>query len=268
MKGRKALKTAIFSWFGYEIEMEQRLKLIKNAGFDSVVLWWGEHNLGSTIKRTDQPNLVYKHGLSIENVHFPYENVNLIWQDSINGKEYQQYIINLINECSCFNIKTAVIHLLWGFNNLQPTKTGLERIKNIVNAAQQADVTIAFENLVFLEHLDFVFNNISSEKIGVCFDSGHQNCFNKDKNILREYSNKIVAVHLHDNDGINDLHMIPFDGNIYWQQVMADLKNSSFRSALTLEVDMRRHKLYKTLSAEEFLDKAFNSLKRLKSLIK
>lgn len=260
------MQSAIFTWFGLAIEMDERLKLIKDAGFNSVALWWGEKNLGSTIKRTDQPELVFKHGLSIENVHFPYSDINFLWEDTINGRDYEQYIINLIKECSDFNIKTAVLHLLRGYKRLSKSKVGLDRLKNIVSTAQQADVKIAFENLVFSDYLDFVFENISSEHMGVCYDSGHQNCFTPNRNILQHYSEKIIAVHLHDNDGINDLHMIPFDGSINWHRAMKDLKSSCFNSALTLELDMGRYEGYKTLSPMQFLEKAYNSIIQLKNL--
>lgn len=32
-------KSGIFSWFGFPIPMEERLRMIKDAGFDSVLLW-------------------------------------------------------------------------------------------------------------------------------------------------------------------------------------------------------------------------------------
>ena len=36
------MQTGICFWFGYPITTEKRLKLIADAGFDSVFSWWGD----------------------------------------------------------------------------------------------------------------------------------------------------------------------------------------------------------------------------------
>jgi len=30
----------IYDWFGYELPIKERYRLIKEAGFDGVLLWW------------------------------------------------------------------------------------------------------------------------------------------------------------------------------------------------------------------------------------
>lgn len=36
------VKTGIHDWFGYRIDNEERFKLIREAGFNSVLFWWGD----------------------------------------------------------------------------------------------------------------------------------------------------------------------------------------------------------------------------------
>ncbi len=31
----------IYDWFGYDLTISERYKLIKEAGFDGVLMWWG-----------------------------------------------------------------------------------------------------------------------------------------------------------------------------------------------------------------------------------
>ena len=31
---------------------------------------------------------------------------------------------------------------------------------------------------------------------------------------------KLIALHLHDNDGISDQHLLPFDGTVNWKNIM------------------------------------------------
>ena len=33
----------IYDWFGYELPIKERYRLIKEAGFDGVLLWWSEY---------------------------------------------------------------------------------------------------------------------------------------------------------------------------------------------------------------------------------
>ncbi len=35
------MKTGINGWFGYIIEPNEKFKMIKQAGFDHMLLWWG-----------------------------------------------------------------------------------------------------------------------------------------------------------------------------------------------------------------------------------
>ncbi|MGN7385233.1 hypothetical protein [Paenibacillus sp. SAFN-117] len=37
----------IYDWFGYELPIKERYQLIKEAGFDGVLLWWSEDYSGT-----------------------------------------------------------------------------------------------------------------------------------------------------------------------------------------------------------------------------
>lgn len=38
-------KTSTFAWFGYSLDINERLRLIKQSGFDGVMLWWGDEHI-------------------------------------------------------------------------------------------------------------------------------------------------------------------------------------------------------------------------------
>ena len=44
------------------------------------------------------------------------------------------------------------------------------------------------------------------------------------------------ALHLHDNDGKDDLHLLPTRGVIAWESVLTPLKKIGYRGDLTLEI--------------------------------
>ena len=259
------MDNAIHAWFGYSIRMDERLKMIRQAGFDSVLLWWSDEFNTVEDAKEIQPELVQKHGLKIENVHLPFDNINSMWQDSCIGDAYEAYLQQLICQCPDFGIPTAVLHLTNGPTPPPLCSRGLDRFKRLVACAEQRQIAIAFENLRRVDYLDAIFDNISSSSIGVCYDSGHNACFTPERDILKEYGDKIIAVHLHDNDGLSDLHLLPFDGVIDWGTKSQDLMNLPRDLAWALEVVNTGSEKYKDLTAEEFLAAAFTRLQRLKS---
>jgi sugar phosphate isomerase/epimerase len=113
--------------------------------------------------------------------------------------------------------------------------------------------------------MDYIFQEFSSPKLVFCYDSGHNNCYTPQRDFLRQYGSKLFALHLHDNDGIEDLHMIPFDGNIAWDKVKEQVEGAGYSGPIVLEVEQGRHRKYKNMSAEEFLSRAFSSTAKLQN---
>ena len=58
-------KFSIFSWFGFPIPMEERFKLIKEAGFDGVLLWWSDEYAKVDGNKSFHPELARRNGLGM-----------------------------------------------------------------------------------------------------------------------------------------------------------------------------------------------------------
>lgn len=93
-------------------------------------------------------------------------------------------------------------------------KTGLSRIRKIVEYAKELDMKVAFENTKIKGYLEYVINNIKDENVGICFDAGHYHVHFDDEFNFELFKDRIFAVHLHDNDKSDDLHLLPFDGTV------------------------------------------------------
>ncbi|MFL0270143.1 sugar phosphate isomerase/epimerase family protein [Candidatus Clostridium radicumherbarum] len=247
------IKTGISYWFGYQIENKERFKLIKESGFDNVFLWWGDEFINYDGNKKLLPGMARTVGLNVENVHAPFDNTNCIWTQTINAEDIVKRYSQCIIDCSQQNIPTAVIHLTNGDTPPQPTLLGLDRIKYLVELAEQKGVNIALENLRRPEYLQFVFLNIQSSRLGFCYDSGHENCYSKGTDLLSTYGDKLMALHLHDNDGTDDQHRIPGEGTINWDSIVRKIKSTSYSGAISLEVTNEFSKQYYGISAHEFL---------------
>ena len=213
-------KLGIYYWFGFDIDFKERFQIIKEAGFQATSLWGGVDNKINEKEWNMLPDLARKTGLEVENVHIPFENANFIWESEDNFQIYFGEIKKAIDYCHNHQISTGVLHLTRGFDIPKIENIHLERIKNIVYYAEEKNINVALENLKQYKILDFVFQNIQSERLGFCYDSGHERCWATHENFLDKYNSKLMAVHLHDNTGAGDKHDLPFDGRCNWKNIM------------------------------------------------
>lgn len=258
--------TGIFSWFSYNLPIEERITLIKNAGFDAASLWWDGENKNKELEITR------KLGLRIDNIHAPFPNANDIWIDCSGGDDYIDMLISCVNDCATHEIPAAVIHTSSFSNPVGISELGLDRIKKLVEAAENKRIKLAFENLNSLQHLDYIFGSIKSEYVGFCYDSGHENCNHPDADCLSLYGDRLFAVHIDDNFGDGDTHLLPFDGTINWTVTLNKLKKCRAIDFLTLEVDFNpkheKSRIYENLKAEEYVRSAHEKAVRLLDMLK
>ena len=57
---------------------------------------------------------------------------------------------------------------------------------------------------------------------------------------IQEISRNLVALHVHDNDGIRDLHQIPYEGVIDWADFARALSETCWNGVLSLEAGVSR----------------------------
>jgi sugar phosphate isomerase/epimerase len=163
-----------------------------------------------------------------------------------------------IEDCKRLNIPTVVAHLSYS-ESPPPNDVGLGRTKQIVEMAEQSNVNVAFENTGANAHIHHIFNNIKSERLGFCFDSGHQNLVKTNIDCLKEFGNRLMAMHLNDNDGNNDAHLLPFEGTVDWDKITQQLKYIQYKGAIAFEVDSNKY----DYTPEEFLKKRITEQKNL-----
>lgn len=75
------------------------------------------------------------------------------------------------------------------------------------------------------------------EHVGVCYDFGHGNLVGgfqrQDLNVI---GHRLRAVHVQDNHGLTDEHLLPFHGTTDWAEAMAGLVDIDYQGDLTYEV--------------------------------
>ncbi len=248
----------IYDWFGYELPIKERYRLIKEAGFDGVLLWWSEY-----LDRNDYrngPQIVREAGLVIENIHTPFQVQDNIWLDNLDGEASIHCYLQCVADCAEFEIPTMVVHLP---NDDKPYNAlGLDRIKRIAEKAEKIGVNIALENLRNFTNLSYILEQVASTRIGFCYDCCHHYHYYPNYDLLSMYGSRLMALHLHDYNG-NTIHQLPFDGTINWSAALKRIAETGYSGATAIEV---MNWDYKALSVKEFLHEAFERAKRLQAL--
>ena len=244
------------------------LPLIKDAGFDMVFAETSDPDMICRMKeKCDQL------GLSLDFVHAPYRGVNDFWVEGDAYLPLWQGIKNSIIGCERAQVPVAVCHVSSGWFPPQICDVGLARFDELVNFASERGVTIAFENLRKFGVLAAIMERYEQNpKVGFCYDCGHEHCYTGSVHYTDLYGDRLLCTHLHDNHGRDpkdiwadgDEHLMPFDGNIDYADMMARLHKTSYKGALTLELVNEYQ--YRTLSAPEFLKIAYERVCRIAAL--
>jgi len=245
-----------------ETTIIETIHAIKNAGFDGVFVQWYDKDF--EISQQAQVDLCRELGLEIEFAHLGYGNINSLWYEEEQGDlEIENYIQNL-RDMKKNNIDKVVMHLMNGKNFPPLSEIGLKRIRKVVDVAEELGIKIAFENTRSYEFLEYVFKNIESENIGICLDTGHYHCHFKDKFNWDFFKDKIIALHIHDNFGEIDQHLLPFDGSLDWNDVSQKIMDSGYDGPVTLESCYRRK--YLDISVDEFYKNSYETAKKVREL--
>ncbi len=107
-------------------------------------------------------------------------------------------------------------------------------------AAADVGITIAIENgstLVHMNHLLRLVELVQAPNLGLCVDTGHAHLGELGPaRAIRMSGEKLVTLHLQDNEGKYDQHMPPGMGRIDWEEVARALAEVAYEGVLELEL--------------------------------
>lgn len=130
--------------------------------------------------------------------------------------------------------------------------------------ARQRNVRIALENGAPFEVIETILSEYGPDFVGLCYDSGHGNLIPDGLDRLESLKSRLIAIHLHDNDGSGDQHNIPFSGTIDWSRLSRIIAASTYKKHVNLETMM----INSGISSEKsFLVRAYVAGKKITEMI-
>lgn len=121
-----------------------------------------------------------------------------------------------------------------------------------VELAIKRNVGVAFENMCDKDgrrrfgstahELEALMDSYNHPLVGLCWDAGHANrLYNDQVFAIYQLGRRIKALHIDDNYGRDDLHMMPFEGNIPWEAVMHAFYETGYEGDLIYEITINRN---------------------------
>ena len=246
----------------------EELKRIRDAGFD----WF------SSASCLPEQVCMLKNegeriGLTLGFLHAPTAGINNFWREDLEYLPLWKQVIASIDSAAACDIPTVVMHLSSGWTAPALTDIGFSRFDRLVEYAIDKKVGLAFENVRKLGNLAAIMERYERiPNVGFCYDCGHEHCYTETVHFLDFLGKRTFCTSIHDNFGRDredprrdtDEHLMPFDGNVDYRDMMARLNRYGYSGALTLQLVKKGE--YAQKSDAAFLAVAFERLNRIARL--
>ncbi len=204
-------------------------------------------------------------GIRIIQMHMPYPTYVPGAPKATN--DYLQKVVakKSMEICKFLECPYIVIHGFKLADILGSEEAEWEKTAQFIDAiapfAAENNITICVENLYnsraghltegpccdpvkAAKRIDDFNQHYNAEVLGFCFDIGHGNLVHLDFDFfLHTLGNRIKVLHLHDNDGVRDLHQVPFTftktrdntSSTNWPAFIKAMRDIGFDGTLSFE---------------------------------
>lgn len=264
-------------WFD-ENKPEESIKFIKECGFESI-----DYGMNALFKATfDQENLTSFFDQNMEQLYEYYKPLknaseeNGISISQVHGlfpiyypeqKEKNLYVIEVLKKmmevCQYLNSKIIVVHPWsnYALSKEEVKQINLDVYRQLIPAAKKYGVTICLENVYTLYvdsyhegsctdaeeacwYIDTLNAEAGEDIFGFCLDIGHANMFGKNiYQYIKTLGKRMTTLHIHDNAGTCDSHMIPYTQRVMkgmgsaidWKGFLKGLKEIGYEGPISFE---------------------------------
>ena len=240
----------------FNMGLKKAADAVKEAGFDAVDFSFKDKAAHMLLKEGDEQNAVWvrnifrEAGIECVQAHAP---LGFSAEDKMEeGDEAFDLILRSFRFAQVLGAKTIVVHAITDAKPVNFVAHNLRFYKTLEPYAKELGLKIAIENLyiydrrygtfdgVFSEPIEMVdfLQKLKSDVFTVCVDTGHALLCEKapEEYISELRSAPIGAVHLHDNDGKDDLHLPPYGGVMDWDKILDALADMEYEGDITLEI--------------------------------
>ena len=201
-----------------------------------------------------------KYGLRFGQFHAPFPTYNP--RNPLCGENMKMACRKSIEITAACGCDTIVIHPCFAWEIDRPLdpeeewKVNIDFYSSFIPTLKKCGVKCCLENMFITDgksgksyaavcsciptacrYID-TLNEIAGEKLfGFCLDTGHLQIVGGDLEFaVRELGDRLIALHVHDNDGMHDDHNTPYAGGITrWERFFKGLREVGYQGNMNFE---------------------------------
>lgn len=202
---------------------------------------------------------IEKTGVTVDQMHAPFP-CYIPGMDEVNEYLFES-ILKSMAVCQLIGCPAIVVHPTARSTKEKEWNTNLALYRRLIPAAKKYGVKICLENISnrrpgriidgrlseaeeACRMIDLLNAEAGGDHFGFCFDVGHANMTGRNiKEFVKELGHRLTILHIHDNDGREDMHMIPYSylatpssHSIDWQGFVEGLKEIGYKGVLGFEI--------------------------------
>ena len=208
-------------------------------------------------------------GLTINQTHAPFQFSKNEWSDEgLLEEKVMPRMIRSLEISAILGAKIAVVHpihhLVYAGHEEELFELNMKYYRRLLPYAKEYGVQIGVENMFqrdprrkclsadtcsfsaeFIRYIDTLDDPFA---VG-CLDVGHvglpANATEEAEDVIRALGHdRLKALHLHDNDYCNDLHLPPYLGKLNWMEIARALGEIDYTGDFTYEIGSARFAAY------------------------
>lgn len=123
----------------------------------------------------------------------------------------------------------------------QGTRARRESLQRLLDESAHLPVRFAVENMLpghvgdRASEMTALLDGLPADRIGFCYDTGHARLCPDGLEMARCMAGRMLTVHLQDNLGEGDAHLMPFDGTVDWAATARMLDEAGYSGPYVFE---------------------------------
>jgi len=182
-------------------------------------------------------------------VHAPFVDINIASPNETLRRVMLKRLEKSLGYARLLNCRQWVFHSGWksSVSEFYPNldwQLNLRSVRTLLTTAKKLGIEISIENTPEPFHFlvkrmqDFAlfYSELGTDSdLGITLDIAHANTSQQVFGFMEKFADKIVHVHVSDNEGKYDAHRGIGYGKIDWAAVAKDLKNINYKGVVMLE---------------------------------
>ncbi|MBI3985597.1 MAG: sugar phosphate isomerase/epimerase [Lentisphaerae bacterium] len=251
---------------------EPYLKRIAEAGF-SHVHWCHQWNTDFVYAKPEIAQIdrwLKQYGLKLLDLHASHgvekKYMSVFEYERLAGVEL---VKNRLDMTARLGGGVIILHITYSPAQDRHEDLSMEQLRRSLDTlepyARKRRVRIAIENGTFPRIVE-LFADYGPGFLGLCYDSGHGNALGGGSGLdhLDRWKERLISLHLHDNDGTADQHKPPFTGTVDWPRLARIIAFSSYDQCVSMESNMN---VYPLKDEAAFLALCFENGMRFQRMI-